>query len=61
MSLNDQMLLVLNVYKRIIWGLLVRAYQETGRQIDEVIAKGIVKDMTNTLKLYMMIHSADFD
>lgn len=61
LSLNEQMLLVLNVYKRIIWGLLVKAYQDTGRNIDEVIAKGIVKDMTNTLKLYLMIHSTDFD
>lgn len=61
LSLNEQMPLVLNVYKKIIWGLIVKAYTELGKPMDDIIAKGIVKDMTNTLKLYMTIHSKDFD
>lgn len=61
MSLNEQMPLVLSVYKKIIWGLIVKAYTEMGKPVDELIAKGLVKDMTNILKLYMTIHSKDFD
>ena len=61
LSLNEQMPLVLSVYKKIIWGLIVKAYTEMGRPVDEIIAKGLIKDMTNTLKLYMTIHSKDFD
>lgn len=50
---TELMRLLEGIYKKIIWGLIVKAYADLNRPIDEVIAKNLVKDLTSTMKEFL--------
>lgn len=50
---NTQMRLILDIYKKIIWGLIIKAYADMNRPFDNVIAKNLVKDLTSTAQEFL--------